>query len=225
MRGVMEYAKYFMQKATGLDNTLDGNMKLQKLLTFANLINIALNDEPLFSETMRAFKNGCVIETVRLNYRECYQSLKEASKTFKPNFSNSEFEILDLTLGIFDKLSAKELSNLNHEFEFWENAYKRYKSTNDSVDSNISEDEIKNELHVIKSIIDSYKNRDNSMLVERVNGIDFFYDPKNLDIDGFVFVSGEEVSILDELYEFSLSEEAEDNCYTIYLDDGELVIF
>ncbi len=225
MRSVMEYVKYFMQNATGLDNTLDGNMKLQKLLMFSNLINIALNDEPLFCETMRAFKNGCVIEAARLNYRECYQSLKEDSKKFKPNFSDSEIEVLDMTLGIFDKLSAKELSCLNHEFKFWENAYKRYEDTKDIWDSNISEAEIKNEIHVIKSIIDCYKNRDNSMLVERVNNIDVYYDPENLDINGYIFVFGEEVSILDELYEFSLSEEAEDNCYTIYLDEGELVIF
>ena len=41
MRNVLDYAKYFMKNATGLDKSFDGNMKLQKLLVFSNLVNMA----------------------------------------------------------------------------------------------------------------------------------------------------------------------------------------
>lgn len=226
MKGVMDYAKYFMKNATGLDNTYDGNMKLQKLLTFSNLINIALNDEPLFKEKMKAFKDGCVVEPVCLKYKKFYQSFKKDSQNFIYDFSNSEMEVLNLTLNIFDNLTARELSDLNHEFDFWKKSYGKYEVTKNGNDSYISDSDIKKEIHIMTSIIDSYKNRNNDMSIEKVNDIEFYYDSSNLDINGTTIVDGKEVKILDELYDFSLSEEAEDKCYTIYLDEcGELVIF
>jgi len=119
MVDVLDCAKYFMKNATGLNNSFDGSMKLQKLLVFSNLVNMALNNKPLFKDRLYAFKNGCVVDSVRLKYKNDYLGLKKESESFKPNFSECELEALDITLNIFDKLSAKELSDLNHEFDFW----------------------------------------------------------------------------------------------------------
>lgn len=221
MKNVFDYVKYFMQKATNLDNSKDGNMKLQKLLTFSNLINMTLNNEPLFNENLYAFKNGCVVEPVRLKYINEYYKLKQDSNNFKPNFSNSEFEVLNITLGIFDKLSATELSDLNHEFDFWKKSYdpkKRY--------CIVSNESIQNELYIIKDMIESYKNRDKSNKSKVINGITFYYNPSNLDINGSFVVDGKSFNIMDELYDFTLSDEVDEDCYSIYLDEsGELVIF
>ena len=42
MRDVFDFAKFFIKNgADSMPNTYDGNMKLQKLLVFADLINIA----------------------------------------------------------------------------------------------------------------------------------------------------------------------------------------
>ena len=145
---------------------------------------------------------------------------KKESESFKPNFSECELEALDITLNIFDKLSAKELSDLNHEFDFWKDSY---------VDGEnyciVSNDNIKKELPIIKNIIDSYRNRDKNKKTEVINGITFYYDPNNLNIDATFIVDGESYSIMDELYDFTLNE-LDENCYSIYLDEfGELVIF
>lgn len=221
MKDVFDYVNYFMQKATNLDDNYDGNMKMQKLLTFSNLINMALNNEPLFSQKLCAFKDGCVVEPVRKEYHLKYHKLKRNSNNFKPNFSDSEMEVLNITLGIFDKLSARELSDLNHEFDFWKNSYDPNKSH-----CIVSNESIQNELDIIKDMIESYKNRDQNKKYEKVNDITFYYDPNNLDIYGNFMIEGRTFNILDELHEFSLSNEAEDDCYSIYLDDnGKLVIF
>ncbi len=220
MVDVLDCAKYFMKNATGLNNSFDGSMKLQKLLVFSNLVNMALNNKPLFKDRLYAFKNGCVVDSVRLKYKNAYLGLKKESESFKPNFSECELEALDITLNIFDKLSAKELSDLNHEFDFWKDSY---------VDGEnyciVSNDNIKKELPIIKNIIDSYRNRDKNKKTEVINGITFYYDPNNLNIDANFIVDGESYSIMDELYDFTLNE-LDENCYSIYLDEfGELVIF
>ncbi len=220
MVDVLDCAKYFMKNATGLNNSFDGSMKLQKLLVFSNLVNMALNNKPLFKDRLYAFKNGCVVDSVRLKYKNDYLGLKKESESFKPNFSECELEALDITLNIFDKLSAKELSDLNHEFDFWKDSY---------VDGEnyciVSNDNIKKELPIIKNIIDSYRNRDKNKKTEVINGITFYYDPNNLNIDATFIVDGESYSIMDELYDFTLNE-LDENCYSIYLDEfGELVIF
>lgn len=220
MVDVLDCAKYFMKNATGLNNSFDGSMKLQKLLVFSNLVNMALNNKPLFKDRLYAFENGCVVDSVRLKYKNDYLGLKKESESFKPNFSECELEALDITLNIFDKLSAKELSDLNHEFDFWKDSY---------VDGEnyciVSNDNIKKELPIIKNIIDSYRNRDKNKKTEVINGITFYYDPNNLNIDANFIVDGESYSIMDELYDFTLNE-LDENCYSIYLDEfGELVIF
>ena len=170
MVDVLDCAKYFMKNATGLNNSFDGSMKLQKLLVFSNLVNMALNNKPLFKDRLYAFKNGCVVDSVRLKYKNDYLGLKKESESFKPNFSECELEALDITLNIFDKLSAKELSDLNHEFDFWKDSY---------VDGEnyciVSNDNIKKELPIIKNIIDSYRNRDKNKKTEVINGITFKY--------------------------------------------------
>lgn len=221
MKNVFDYVSYFMQKATNIDNSYDGNMKMQKLLTFSNLINMALNNEPLFREELFAFKDGCVVKPVIKEYRWEYHKLKKDSDNFKPNFSDSEMEVLDITLGIFDNLSARELSDLNHEFDFWKNSYIPNKKHCKVLYKNIQ-----NELDTIREMIECYKNRDKNKKYEKVNDVIFYYDPDNLDVNGCCKIEGKEYSILDELHEFSLSSEAEDKCYSIYLDEcGELVIF
>ena len=77
MRDVYDFAKYFIKKgADSLPNTYDGNMKLQKLLTFADLISIAKYGKPLFNDPVLAFKNGCVVEKVRQRYKNDYSAKK-----------------------------------------------------------------------------------------------------------------------------------------------------
>ncbi len=221
MRNVDDYAKYFMKEATGLNNSYDGNMKLQKLLTFANLINMALNNKPLFEEHLLAYKDGCVIYPILSDYRDRYKDFKERSEAFVYDFTESELEVLSITLGIFDKLQARELSDLNHEFDFWRNSYKQ--SEKNCV---VKYEDIEKELEIIRSMVESYKNRDIDDEFEIINGITFYYNPKNLDIYNEYELGGRYFKIFDELYDFSKSEEAKDSSYTVYLDeDGELVIF
>jgi len=217
MANAIDFAKLFIKR--GLDthrNTYDGNMKIQKLLFFANIISLSEKGEPLFADPICAFKNGCVIESVRLRYKNDYANLYSDSVRFKPDFTQDQYDVINLTGELFGQLSAKELSELDHSFSFWHTALERsnvneYRNKELSI---ISLDEMRNELSAIKKVIDSYKtNIAARKFKEVVNGIIFYYDSTMTITD----------EILEQLESFSF--EAEDDAYTIYIDDGNLVIY
>lgn len=214
----LDVAKVFIKK--GLDtnrNKFDGNMKLQKLLFFANLISLSEKGKPLFEDSFNAFSNGCVIESIRLRYRNDCANLCADSSVFEPNFSQDEYDVVNLTVELFGDLSARELSEINHTFDFWNNAYKRslqadgYKNKDSSL---ITLDEMLSEVKKMKYVIEQFKNTAYERMCEEVvNGIKFYYSTD--------FEMTDEV--LEQLVEFS--REAEDSSYSVYFEEGNLVIY
>ncbi len=217
MKDVYDFAKYFIKKgADSSPNTYDGNMKLQKLLTFADLISIAKYGKPLFSDPALAFKNGCVFEKVRQRYKNDYSGLKKDSDMYQPDFSEEEYDVLGLALSIFGNASAKELSEINHTFDFWRSAYENgicnsgYHCKELSTVNMLSQ---KEDIERMKDIISAYEeSANNATEREVINGVTFYYD-------GFKLTD----EIIDQLEAFSLN--ADDDCYTVYMDDGKLVIY
>ncbi len=219
MRDVYDYAKYFIKKgADTQSNTFDGNMKLQKMLFFADLISLAEKDEPLFDDNILAFANGCVVEKVRIRYKNDYLGFKEDSISFNPDFSQEEYEILNKTINLFGNLSARELSDLNHIFDFWSKSYDNgttYGGYHEKGLSIVSVNDMRKEIGKILPVLSSYeKSLENNQCKETINGIDFYFDPKEILLED---------EIINELMCFSFS--AEDDSYSIYMDDGKLVIY
>lgn len=218
MSKAIDFAKLLMKRNLDSNpNTYDGNMKLQKLLFFANYISLIQRGVPLFKEKIRAFENGCVVEEVRLRYKNDYASLLTDSKEYTPNFSQDEYDIINLTAEMFGKLSARELSDINHCFLFWKNAYERSKDANGYRDKDlcvVSAEEMMFEQDKLKSVINEFnENKSERAFSELINGVTFYYSSD--------FVMTDE--IIDELYKFSKC--AEDTAYSVYIEDGSLVVF
>ena len=95
-------AKWFIaQDLDNPSNTGKGNMKIQKLLFFSQLIYMCKNDgKTMYKEQFNAFENGMVLEKVRKNYLEDYKTLKEESKE-KIELPDDVLEALNLTKEIF----------------------------------------------------------------------------------------------------------------------------
>lgn len=217
MRDVYDYAKYFIKNgADSTPNTYDGNMKLQKLLVLADLANIAEYGQVLFNDEVLAFKNGCVVEKIRLRYKNDYQGFKKDSDSFEPDFTENEYEILGLVLAIFGSASARELSEINHTFNFWKQAYQRGTDANGFHNKfNSVVDMVKQTADVqkMKEILDAYKESAKEVTAkEIINGITYYYD-------GFELTD----AIIEQLESFSLT--ADDDVYSMYMDDGKLVIY
>ena len=217
MRDVYDYAKYFIKNgADSTPNTYDGNMKLQKLLVLADLANIAEYGQVLFNDEVLAFKNGCVVEKIRLRYKNDYQGFKKDSDSFEPDFTENEYEILGLVLAIFGSASARELSEINHTFNFWKQAYQRGTDANGFHNKFNSVVDMVNQtadVQKMKEILDAYKeSAKEGTAKEIINGITYYYD-------GFELTD----AIIEQLESFSLT--ADDDVYSMYMDDGKLVIY
>lgn len=221
MSRALDYAKYFING--GYDshpNTYDGNMKLNKLLVFADLISLAENHKPLFEDKVLAFENGCVVEDVRQEYKKNYYKLKEESEKEKDkSFSATDKEVLELTTAIFGNLSARELSELNHQFSFWQNALKAGTGEDgyhNKANSEVSVSDMEKELNKIKAVISAYRETQKlDEKVEVVNGVTFYYNPDELQMTD---------NVIEQLESIATNAKNGD-CFSVYLDDGRLVVY
>ena len=195
MKDVYDVAKYFIKNdADSFPITYEGNMKLQSLVVFANMINFAKYGELLFDDVL-PIKDNCVVEKVRLRYE---------SDKFEQDFSDSENTVLNMVMSIFKSASAKELSEITHTFNFWKETNCPYKSKLILHDEDIDR---------MKEIVHAYQESSNDVMTrEIINGISFYYN-------GFQLTD----EIIEELTSFTLN--ADDDSYTVYLDDGSLVVY
>ena len=155
---VFDYTKWFLEN--NLDtprNTFKGNMKLQKLLFFAQLISLAKNDKLLFDEQFCAFENGMVMENIRLEYKN---NLSKLLNYNRKELSKEDIEVLELTKNIYGTEDADTLSNMTHQFSYW----KKYLNlSNDDYDfknkkkSMVPNKELENELDNIRDVLDAYE--------------------------------------------------------------------
>lgn len=215
---VFKIAKWFIKQ--GLDdprNKFDGNMKLQKLLYFAQLIHLEQFNQPLFDETIRAFENGAVVESVRVKYRDDNSRFVEEANRMFEDFQERVIKTLQLTAELFGDYSAKELSELNHNHECWQ------KALNNSKDESGFYDKDKNIITIekmrecaaknIKEVIEAKKQIAKlNHEYEVINGVKFFYDPSEISLD-------------EDIYR-ELQKYNKENSYTITKDPSQgLVIY
>ena len=156
----IEIAEWFMkQDISGLDNTQDGNTKMQKLLFFSQLIYMCKNDEnTMFDDEFSAFKNGMVLNDIRIKYRNSYNTLKENSIE-EIKLQKDVEESLDLTMDIFGHYSAAELSDLCHEFNAWSKHFDESKMLlgYNKAKAQVPYSELKKELYRMKKVLQAYE--------------------------------------------------------------------
>lgn len=109
-----------------LDEQNDGeglsNMKLQKLIYYAQGFHLALFSKPLFSDNIEAWRHGAVVPNL-------YQRYKNYGKTLLPladdeafdKLTTDEFNLLEEIYQVFGQFSAWKLRNMTHEETPWLN--------------------------------------------------------------------------------------------------------
>ena len=217
MRDVYDFAKFFIKSgADSIPNTYDGNMKLQKMLVLAYMVHLAQCRQPLFGDDILAFKNGLVVEKVRLRYKNDYLGFKADSEKFNPDFSKEEYETLNAVIGVYGHLTAKELSYLNHSFHSWRQAYQNGTAENgyhNKKKSVVNFDAFPEDIEAVGKAIRAYKETTkNAPRCEVINGVKFYYDDMVMTDD-----------IIAELEKFSTV--CDEEAYSVCIDDGRLVIF
>jgi uncharacterized phage-associated protein len=99
------------------------NLKLQKLLYYAQAWYLANIDEPLFDADFEAWVHGPVVPRVFRRFRE-YRWNPITEPVDPPNASLAGY--LEAILGRYGGLSATQLERLTHQEDPWKEARKGY---------------------------------------------------------------------------------------------------
>lgn len=124
MLSCLNVAKYFIAKAYESEEYIEiTDMKVQKLLYYAQCLHLALYDEPLFREEIQAWRYGPVCPEAY-----CFYSKFEAEQLpipeldFLDKISPKDKEVLEEVWQYFGDHGAYTLSQMTHKEAPWKNA-------------------------------------------------------------------------------------------------------
>jgi uncharacterized phage-associated protein len=115
-----DIAKYFLVKA-GEEDFIT-NMKLLKLVSYAQGYYLGLFNQPLFNDEIEAWEHGFVINDVYQEYKfwsERSIGLDSSSDEVLGRLSNSVQSFLDSIYDCFGQFTASKLREMNHEEDIW----------------------------------------------------------------------------------------------------------
>lgn len=119
MTTALDVAKYFLFKASE-DNDLLSNLKLQKLVYYAQGLFLAETGSPLFSEKVEAWTYGPVIPDLYHNYKNHGADAIPVDPIFKPNTITPEIRsFLDEIYTVFGQFSGPRLIEISHSDDCW----------------------------------------------------------------------------------------------------------
>jgi len=126
----IDVAKYFLNRANN-EGDLITNLKLQKLLYFAQAWYLVNFDQTLFNDEIKAWQWGPVIESVYHQFKKFRHTpiIYKNKEKIEEKFSKPDLEFLGEFYGIFINYSAHDLLQMSHNDIPWQEAYKSSSQT------------------------------------------------------------------------------------------------
>lgn len=124
MPSCFDVAKYFLSKSNEEVGDAISNLKLQKLVYYAQGFSLALLGRPLFDETLEAWMHGPVVPALYRAYKAY-----GANGIPVPNdldlsvFSAEQTRLLDEVYDVYGQYSAWKLRQLTHSEQPWQDNY------------------------------------------------------------------------------------------------------
>lgn len=117
-----DIAKYFIHYANLEEDGMMTNLKLQKLLYYAQGFHLALFNQPLFREEIKAWQYGPVVEEIYHTYKGYSRNPLPDPKDFNPEVISLESkDLIDEVYRVFGKYTGTVLANLTHQEKPWIN--------------------------------------------------------------------------------------------------------
>lgn len=134
MKTALDIAQYFINHSYGgqLDDVT--NLKLQKLLYYAQGYSLALYGEPLFDEEIENWDHGTVVPCVYREFR-CFgkQIITPILDFDMSNFSSQIKNVLELVCRDYAKFSAWKLREMTHNESPWKSTKRDEVITKESI--------------------------------------------------------------------------------------------
>lgn len=122
MFSAQDIADYFLALVDRDEGELLSNLKLQKLLYYAQGFYLALYDKPLFEDRIEAWTHGPVVPVVYHNYKKYGSDALPFPENFYIDKYDSETKnLLNEIYDSYGQYSAVYLRNLTHQEAPWIN--------------------------------------------------------------------------------------------------------
>ena len=119
----LDIARYFLFRAEKEDQELLSNLKLQKLVYYAQGIYLAMHGEPIFNDTIQAWNYGPVVPDLYHRFKEHGAEGIHAEPGFDPaSIDKSTLDFLDEIFDAFGQFSAIRLMEISHSDKCWKDA-------------------------------------------------------------------------------------------------------
>lgn len=122
MHTALDVAAWFLNEIDRKAGDSITNLKLQKLVYYAQAWSSALLNQPLFAERVEAWRHGPVVEQVYQEYKTFGNQTLPRSRR-KARFSPQELTVLQDVLAAYGEHSAKFLADLTHHDDPWRLAW------------------------------------------------------------------------------------------------------
>jgi uncharacterized phage-associated protein len=116
----LDVAMYFLSRANESEESDISNLKLQKLIYYAQAYHLAIFESPFFDEDFEAWTHGPVCPSVYHQYKQFGAlPINIDSETDLNQFSEDQLELLEEIYDVFGQFSAWKLRNMTHEEAPW----------------------------------------------------------------------------------------------------------
>lgn len=124
MLSAQRVAEYFLARVEEEEGDLISNLKLQKLLYYAQGFHLALYDTPLFPEPIEAWNHGPVVPEVYHRYKEfASRALPRPDGFDAAKYSDDITGFLEEVYSVYGQFSAWKLRQMTHEEPPWMEAF------------------------------------------------------------------------------------------------------
>ncbi|MBU4316126.1 MAG: DUF4065 domain-containing protein [Proteobacteria bacterium] len=118
-----DIANYFLFKANQEGQELLSNLKLQKLVYYAQGLHLVVYGKPIFSEMIVAWNYGPVVQCLYHAYKDNGANGIASDVNFNPLIIDEQTrEFLDEIYETFGQFSAIRLMEISHTDDCWKNA-------------------------------------------------------------------------------------------------------
>jgi uncharacterized phage-associated protein len=123
MLSCFDVAKYFLTKVNEEEGEVITNLKLQKLVYYAQSANLGFHASPLFSEALEAWKYGPVVPELYRAYKSYGSSALPQETVSLDTYSVCERKLMDDVYVFFGQFAAWKLRDMTHEETPWIEAF------------------------------------------------------------------------------------------------------
>ncbi len=113
-------ADYFLKKTHPEFGDAISNLKLQKMIYYAQGFHLAMFNKPFFEDNIIAWEHGPVVENLYFKYKE--YGAGEIPSPISINlkdFNQDQIDLLDEVFEVYGQFSAWKLRNMTHSERPW----------------------------------------------------------------------------------------------------------